>query len=98
MTALATPKPASMARLETRISADLHATLKRAAQMQGRTVTDFVISAVQDAAFRAFEQAGVIRLSLADQQSFAQALIDPPAANPALLRAFERRNKLLKAE
>ena len=36
--------------LEARISADLHAALKRAAELQGRTMTDFVVSAVQEAA------------------------------------------------
>lgn len=88
----------STARLEARISTELHATLKRAAEIQGRTMTDFVVSAVQDAAQRAIEQAGVIRLSLADQECFAQALLSPPKPNPALKRAFVRHKKLLTAE
>lgn len=89
------PVAATTARLEARISFDLHATLKRAAELQGRTMTDFVVSAVQDAAQKAIEQAEVIRLSMADQQCFAQALLEPPAPAPALLRAFSRRDKLL---
>ena len=40
----------STARLEARISPDLHLMLKRAPEIQGRTVTDFVVAAVQDAA------------------------------------------------
>ena len=67
----------STARLEARISVDLHAMLKRAAELEGRTMTDFVISAVQVAAQRTIEQAEVIHLSLADQESFAQALLSP---------------------
>ena len=86
------------ARLEARISTDLHAMLKRAAELQGRTMTDFVVSAVQDAAQHAIEQAEVIRLSLADQACFAQALLSPPPATPALQRAVARRSKLLRAE
>ena len=86
------------ARLEARISFNLHATLKRAAELQGRTMTDFVVSAVQEAAQRAIEQAEIIRLSLADQECFAQALLNPPAPAPALQRAFARRRKLLSAE
>lgn len=88
----------SSARLEARISFNLHATLKRAAELQGRTMTDFVVSAVQEAAQRAIEQAEIIRLSLADQECFAQALLNPPAPAPALQRAFARRRKLLSAE
>ena len=86
------------ARLEARISTDLHAMLKRAAELQGRTMTDFVVSAVQDAAQRAIEQAEVIRLSLADQECFVQALLSPSQPSPALKRAFTRRSKLLRAE
>jgi uncharacterized protein (DUF1778 family) len=85
----------STARLEARISSDLHALLKRAAELQGRTMTDFVVAAVQDAAHTAIAQAELIRLSLADQECFAQALLSPPESSPALDRAFNRRSKLL---
>jgi uncharacterized protein (DUF1778 family) len=91
------PVASTTARLEARISFDLHATLKRAAELQGRTMTDFVVSAVQEAAQRAIEQADVIRLSLADQQCFAKALLNPPEPAPAMLRAFAKRDKLLKS-
>lgn len=92
------PAPVATARLEARISPDLHSMLKRAAELQGRTMTDFVVSAVQDAAQHAIERAEVVRLSLTDQQSFAQAMLSPPAPAPALKRAFARRKKLLRAE
>jgi uncharacterized protein (DUF1778 family) len=92
------PATISTARLEARISTDLHLMLKRAAELQGRTMTDFVVSAVQDAARRAIEQAEVVRLSLADQECFAQALLSPPRPSPALKRAFNRRRKLLGLE
>jgi uncharacterized protein (DUF1778 family) len=92
------PTAISTARLEARISTDLHAMLKRAAELQGRTMTDFVVSAVQDAAQRAIEQADVMRLSLADQECFAQSLLSPPEPAPALQRAFARRQKLLRTE
>lgn len=93
-----TSSSAATARLEARISPDLHALLKRAAELQGRTMTDFVVSAVQDAAQRAIEQAEVVRLSLADQECFAQALLSPPEPAPALERAFVRRRQLLRSE
>ena len=93
------PSPTSTtARLEARISTDLHAMLKRAAEIQGRTMTDFVVSAVQDAAQHAIEQAEVIRLSLSDQACFVEALLSPPKPSPALKRAVARRRKLLGAK
>jgi len=92
------PTAASVARREARISTDLHSMLKRAAELQGRTMTDFVVSAAQEAAQRTIEQAEVIRLSRADQECFAQALLSPPKPAPALERAFARRSKLLRIE
>lgn len=92
------PATNSTARLEARISTDLHGMLKRAAELQGRTMTDFVVAAVQDAAQRAIEQAEVVRLSMADQACFAQALLSPPPTAPALERAFARRDALLRGE
>ncbi len=86
------------ARLEARITPDLHALLKRAAEMQGRTMTDFVVAAVQEAARQAIEQSEVVRLSLADQECFAQGLLSPQALAPALERAFARRHNLLGVE
>ena len=85
----------STARLEARISPDLHAMLKRVAELQGRTMTDFVVAALLEAAHRALEQSEVVRLSLADQECFANALMSPPQPSPALKRAFARRSKLL---
>ena len=92
------PTTATTARLEARISSDLHSMLKRAAELQGRTMTDFVVAAVQSAAERAIEQAEIVRLSMADQECFAQALLSPPKQAPALKRAFARRAKLLRPE
>ena len=86
------------ARLEARISPDLHKMLKRAAELQGSSLTRFVVTAVQKAAAQAIEEAEVIRLSLADQRCFADALGNPPPTSPALKRAFAKRSSLLRAE
>lgn len=85
-------------RFEARISTDLHALLKRAAEIQGRTMTDFVVSAVQTAALCAIEEAELMRLTLADQECIARALLAPPEPGQALQRAFELRRKLFGAE
>ena len=83
------------ARLEARITREMQALLKHAAELQGQTVTDFVVGAARDAATRVIEETSVIRLGAAQQERIARALIDPPAPNDALRRAFERRDALL---
>ena len=82
------------ARLEARLPIDVHIMLKRAAEIQGRSLTDFVVTAAADAAKRAIEDAEVIRLSAEDQLQLAEAILNPPPPNAALLRAFERRREL----
>jgi uncharacterized protein (DUF1778 family) len=88
------PPASSTARLEAKISTELHAMLKRTAELQGRTMTDFVMAAVQEAV----QQAELIRLSRLDQECFARALLSPQQPSPALERAFARRSKLLRTE
>ena len=91
------PAKSASARLEARISPDLHSTIKRAAEIQGRTMTDFVVHALQSAASQAIEQAEHVRLTVADQEAFANALLSPPQPNAALKRAFAKADKLLAA-
>jgi uncharacterized protein (DUF1778 family) len=74
-------------RLEARLPASVYATLKRAAQISGRSLTDFVVSAARDAAQRTIEADSLLRLSAEDQQRFAEALLNPPKPNAALKHA-----------
>jgi hypothetical protein len=57
------------ARIEARLAPDVLALLKRAAEIEGRSVSEFVVSAAQEAARRAIEDAEIIRLSLAGQRA-----------------------------
>ena len=74
-------------RLEARLPASIYATLKRVAELQGRSLTDFVVSAAHDAAQRAIEEQAILRLSAEDQRRFAEALIHPPVPDAALKHA-----------
>ena len=76
-----------IARLEARLPASIYATLKHAAELSGRSLTDFVVSAAHDAARRTIEEAEIIRLSTRDQLLFAEALLNPHTPNDELRRA-----------
>ena len=86
--------PAHSARLEARLPAEVHALLKRAADLQGRSLSDFVISAAREAAVQAIRDTEILRLSVEDQASFVDALVNPPPLAPAMERALERRRTL----
>lgn len=81
-------------RLEARISRDQKALFQRAAELQGRTLTDFVITSVHDAAMRVIEEARTIRLGAEDSRVFAEALLNPREPNTRLKAAAQRYIKL----
>ena len=87
-------EPNRTARLEARITPDALAVVRRAAELQGRSVSDFVVAAAQDAANRTIEETQIIRLSVEDQRRFADLLLNPPEPAPALLRAAEAHKRL----
>lgn len=77
-------------RLETRVTADQKKLIEHAAALQGRTVTDFVLTSVQDAARRAIEDHQILDLSLRDSQAFVQALVNPQPVNDRLRDTVRR--------
>jgi uncharacterized protein (DUF1778 family) len=84
-------------RLEARVTADRKELIERAAKMQGRTVTDFVVTALQDAARSALEESTVWQLSMDQQKAFIKALMEPPAPSRNL-RVAHRRYEKYKAQ
>jgi uncharacterized protein (DUF1778 family) len=86
---------ARSARLEARITRDALAIVRRAAEIQGRSVSDFVVAAAQEAAQKTVAEVEVIRLSREAQEKFAALLLKPPAIKPALKRAFGRHRSLI---
>lgn len=75
------------ARLEARISTAQKATLQRAANLSGRTLSDFVLVSAQEAAARVLQEHETIRLGRAEQIAFVTALLDPPAPGDRLRKA-----------
>lgn len=75
-----------------------HELLKRAAQIQGTEISQFVMYAAYEAAQDIVLKSDVIELSLADQKVFAEALINPPKPNAALQRAFIKHKKMIISE
>ncbi len=86
---------AKSARLEARVKPEQMRLLRRAAELQGRSITDFVLAAAQDAALRAIAESEVIRLTRRASKAFAAALIDPPPAYPGLARAVKHARRLI---
>jgi uncharacterized protein (DUF1778 family) len=92
---MATTNSKSMARLEARISPEIKALLQKAADLEGRTLTDFVVASVQSEAFRVIEQHQMLKLSIEDSKAFVDALLNPPKPNDALKTAALRYKQVM---
>jgi uncharacterized protein (DUF1778 family) len=84
------------ARLEARIAPEALAMVRRAAEIQGRSVSDFVVAAAQEAAQKTVSEITVIRLSRAAQEQFVKLLTRPHAPNRALRKAFALHRTLVR--
>ncbi len=84
-------------RLEVRITPEIHAAVRHAAALQGRSISDFVVAAAQESARRTIEEAQIIRLSIEDQERFANLLLDPPPLPPAMEHARAAHGRLIRS-
>ncbi|PWB78626.1 MAG: DUF1778 domain-containing protein [Methylocystaceae bacterium] len=77
-------------RLEARVTAEQKRLIERAAALQGRTVTDFVLTSVQDAARRTIDEHRQLELSIRDSEAFVEALLDPKPVDERLRETVRR--------
>lgn len=77
----------STARLEARISQEIKALVQKAADLEGRSLTDFVVTSVQAAAMEVIKQHQTLQLSIEDSEALVDALLNPPEPNDALKAA-----------
>jgi uncharacterized protein (DUF1778 family) len=78
------------ARLEARITEEQKELFLRAATLLGRSLSDFVVSCVYEAATRTVRDHEVITLSARDREVFVGALLHPPAPGARLRKAARR--------
>ena len=93
-----TPEVHRTARIEARITPSALALVRRAAELKGCSLSDFLVTAAQNAAYKTIEEANIIRLSVEDQIRFVELLLNPPPPSSAILKAFERNRELFGAE
>ena len=77
-------------RLEARVSRERKELFFRAATLQGRSLTDFLVASVQEAAIETVRTHDALRLSERDRQAFVSALLAPTAPTQTLERAAKR--------
>lgn len=88
-----TKRKPNFERLEARISIEKKTFLKHAADLVGRSITDFVVNSAYEAATRVIKEHEQIKLSIKDSHAFIQALQHSPAPSNALIRAAKKYKK-----
>jgi uncharacterized protein (DUF1778 family) len=83
-------------RLEARLSAAQKALLQRAADLQGRSLSDFVVSSVQRAAAAVIREHQLLTLTSQESQRFVALLLAPPQPNDRLRTAAARHQREVK--
>jgi uncharacterized protein (DUF1778 family) len=63
---------------------------REAANLQGVTLTDFIVSSAHEAAVRTLETRHLLQLSWRDQKAFVRALLHPTAPGRRLRAAWSR--------
>ena len=91
------PKSKNLARLEARLSPEVKALMQKAADLEGRSLTDFVVTSAQAAAYAVIERHHTLKLTLEDSEAFVETLLQPPEPNTALQQAVIRYQEKIAA-
>jgi uncharacterized protein (DUF1778 family) len=82
-------------RLEARVSPETKALFQEAATLEGRSLTDFVVSSAVESAKRVIRERELMGLSRRDRMAFVDSLLNPPAPNARLQKAARRYKQVL---
>ncbi len=86
--------PPRVYRFDARLDEDLKRLIQRAADLEGRTMTDFVLQSAQVAAERTIQERAMLLLRARDTEAFVAAILNPAEPGPALraaARAYKTR-------
>lgn len=89
--------PAKTYRFDARLNVEQKLLLQRAADLEGRTMTDFVLQSAEAAAERTIEKRAMLILTVRETEAFANAILNPPKPGAVLRKAArEFRDKAVR--
>jgi uncharacterized protein (DUF1778 family) len=83
-------------RFDARLNEEQKLIIQRAADIEGRTMTDFVLYSAQKAAERTIEQRALLTLSTRETESFVKAILSPALPGKVLRAAARHYGKVAK--
>lgn len=91
-------KPVRTERIEARLTPEALALVRRAAEMEGRSLSEFVVAAATKAAQDAISERTMIILAEEESRRFVELLQDPPPMPEGLKRAKESHRRLFGSD
>lgn len=88
------PAKSKAYRFDARLTEEQKVLLQRAADLEGRTMTDFVLHSAEVAAGRTIEQRAMLILSARETEAFVDAVLHPAKPGPVLSAAARRYKNL----
>ena len=83
-------------RFDARLNEAQKLLIQRAADLEGRSMTDFVLHSAETAAERTIEERAMLILSARETQAFVDAILTPAKPGPVLRAAARRYKATLK--
>jgi len=84
------------ARLEARVTLEQKQVIQHAADIEGRSLTDFMLYNLQSVAQKIIQDQTVMELSPNDSKIFVESLLNPPKPSDNLKKAVRRYKRLSK--
>lgn len=80
-------------RFDARLTAEQKLLIQRAADLEGRTMTDFVLHSAESTAERTIERRYMLILTARETEAFANAILNPPNPGTVLRKAAREYRK-----
>ena len=87
--------PVKTYRFDARLNEEQKLLIQRATDLEGRSMTDFVLHSAEAAAERTIEKRAMLILTARETEVFVDAILNPPNAGPVLRKAaLEYRKRM----
>lgn len=85
-------------RLEARITPEVKRLIQEAAEIEGRTMSEFLIASAQAAAKKVIDEYQTMKLTARDRDVFVAALLDSPEPSARLAAAAKRYRQVTETK
>jgi uncharacterized protein (DUF1778 family) len=88
-------KPLKTERIEARVAPEIRELITDAAELEGCSVSEFLVASAKDRAERTLQRIRLLRLTEESQIRFAELMLNPPPPNEAMNEAKALYDQLI---